>query len=242
LAKYNRLEDDYKHERIGHAGMKSHLPLAGLIFYMTVVGCVVSGGTATGRDDSLDDPNVCRIDRREAQRLYSIMTPLLGATDRPKSPKEVKIGVIDTPDINAANAGGGVFYVTSGLLQKASDDQLRGVLAHEIAHEDLGHVAKLELLGTGVNLGVVLLEQLFPGSSALTPIAGNLITRGYSRSEEFAADRHGVEILRRAGYSKQVMIDALDWISRTGGGTGGGGFLSTHPATAERIQELRRMA
>jgi predicted Zn-dependent protease len=75
----------------------------------------------------------------------------------------------------------------------------------------------------------------------LTPIAGNLITRGYSRSEEFAADRHGVEILRRAGYSKQVMIDALDWISRTGGGTGGGGFLSTHPATAERIQELRRM-
>jgi predicted Zn-dependent protease len=103
-------------------------------------------------------------------------------------------------------------------------------------------VAKLELLGTGVNLGVVLLEQLFPGSSALTPIAGNLITRGYSRSEEFAADRHGVEILRRAGYSKQVMIDALDWISRTGGSTGGGGFLSTHPATAERIQELRRMA
>jgi predicted Zn-dependent protease len=103
-------------------------------------------------------------------------------------------------------------------------------------------VAKLELLGTGVNLGVVLLEHLFPGSSALTPIAGNLITRGYSRSEEFAADRHGVEILRRAGYSKQVMIDALDWISRTGGGTGGGGFLSTHPATAERIQELRRMA
>lgn len=147
--------------------MKS-LALTGLIFYLAVVGCVVSGGTATGRDDALDDsPNVRRIDRHEAQRLYSIMAPLLAAMDRPKSPKEVQIGVMDTPEINAANAGGGVFYVTSGLLAKASDEQLRGVLAHEIAHEDLGHVAKLELLGTGVSLGVVLLEQLFPGSSAL---------------------------------------------------------------------------
>jgi Zn-dependent protease with chaperone function len=170
------------------------------------------------------------------------MAPLLAAMDRPLNPKEVQIGVMDTPDINAANAGGGVFYVTRGLLEKASDEQLRGVLAHEIAHEDLGHVAKLELLGTGVSLGVVLLEHLFPGSSALTPIAGNLITRGYSRSEEFAADRHGVEILRRAGYSKETLIDALNWISRTSGGSGGGGFLSTHPATADRIQELQRMA
>jgi predicted Zn-dependent protease len=106
----------------------------------------------------------------------------------------------------------------------------------------LGHVAKLEMLGTGVNVGVVLLEQLIPGSSALTPIAGSLITRGYSRSEEFAADRHGVELLRRAGYPKTVMINALTWISRIPGGGSGGGFLSTHPATADRIQELQKMA
>jgi beta-barrel assembly-enhancing protease len=126
-------------------------------------------------------------------------------------------------------------------LSKATDEQLRGVLAHEIAHDDLGHVAKLEMLGTGVNFGVVLPEQLIPGSSALTPIAGSLITRGYSRSEEFAADRHGVELLRRAGYPKEVMLNALNWISRTPGGASGGGFLSTHPATADRIQELQRM-
>jgi len=222
--------------------MKSRLPLTGLLLYLAIVGCVVSGGTAVGRDDALDDPNIHRIDHRDAQRLYSIMAPLLRAMDRPLNPKEVQIGVMDTPDINAANAGGGVFYVTRGLLAKASDEQLRGVLAHEIAHEDLGHVAKLELLGTGVSLGVVLLEHLFPGSSALSPIAGNLITRGYSRSEEFAADRHGVEILRRAGYSKQTLIEALNWISRTSGGSGGGGFLSTHPATTDRIRELQRLA
>ena len=222
--------------------MRTLLPIAGSLVCLTIAGCVVSESNPTRRDDPPQQPNVRRVDQREAQRLYAIMTPLLRVMDQPKSPREVRIGIMDTPEINAANAGGGEFYVTTGLLAKASDEQLRGVLAHEIAHDDLGHVAKLEMLGTGVNLGVVLLEQLIPGSSALTPIAGSLITRGYSRSEEFAADRHGVELLRRAGYPKAVMINALTWISRTPGGGSGGGFLSTHPATADRIQELQKTA
>jgi len=222
--------------------MRSLLPLVGSLLSLTIMGCVVSEDAPTRRDDTRQQPaNVRRIDPREGQRLYSIMTPLLRVMDHPKNPKEVQIGLMDTPEINAANAGGGVFYVTTGLLAKADDEALRGIMAHEIALDDLGHVAKLELLGTGVNLGVILLEQLIPGSSALTPIAGSLITRGYSRSEEFAADRHGVELLRRAGYPKQVMIDALTWVSRASGGASGGGFLSTHPATADRIQELQRM-
>jgi predicted Zn-dependent protease len=81
-----------------------------------------------------------------------------------------------------------------------------------------------------------------PGSSAVTPIAGNLIARGYSRSEEYAADRHGVTILKRAGYPKDVMIEALTWVARSSGGGGGGGFLSTHPATEARIEELKKLA
>jgi len=93
----------------------------------------------------------------------------------------------------------------------------------------------------GLGLGIVLLEQLLPGSRAVTPLAGNLIARGYSRSEEYAADRHGVTLLNRAGYSKDVLINALNWVSRSSAGSGGG-FLSTHPATDDRIEELRRLA
>jgi Zn-dependent protease with chaperone function len=72
-------------------------------------------------------------------------------------------------------------------------------------------VAKAQTLGTGLNIGVILLEQFIPGSSSVTPIAGVLIANSYSRSEELEADSHGVEILRRAGYSKEVMIDTLTW-------------------------------
>ena len=183
-----------------------------------------------------------RADPKQAERLQRVMAPLLRAMNDPRRLSEVRVSIVDDPDINAASGGNGEFYVTTGLLKKANEEHLRGVLAHEIAHDDLGHVASAQILGTGLNLGVILLEQFIPGSSAVTPIAGALIANSYSRSEELEADRHGVEILRRAGYSKEVMINTLTWLMRTSGGDSGGGFLSTHPATEDRIDALRKLA
>jgi predicted Zn-dependent protease len=168
------------------------------------------------------------------------MIPLLDAMDHRCRREEVQIAVSSDNEINAANAGNCQFLVTAGLLRRANDEQLRGVMAHEIAHQDLGHVAKAQILGAGLNVGAALLQQLIPASGALIPIAGTFIARGYGRKEEYAADRHAVDILRRAGYSKDTMIDALSWIRRVSG-TGGGGFLSTHPALDDRIAELQRL-
>jgi len=181
-----------------------------------------------------------RVDPYDAERLRRVMIPLLRAMDRPCQVDRVRIGLINQNEINAANAGNCEFYVTMGLLHRASDDQLRGVLAHEIAHEDLGHVAKAQVLGAGLNIGAALLQQLFPAAGILAPVAGELVARGYGRTEEFAADRHGVEILRRAGYTKETMVDALTWVRRVGG-SGGGGFLSTHPGLDDRIATIERM-
>jgi predicted Zn-dependent protease len=212
----------------------SAIVAAGIVA-VQMYGCTVSSQPGTPQA-----PDIRQVSPRQAERIYRIMTPLLAAMNHPKNPKQVYIGIIDEPQVNAANAGGGQYYITTGLLQKASDEQLRGILAHEVAHDDLGHVAKLQTLGTGLGVGIVLLEKLLPGSSAVTPLAGNLIARGYSRTEEYAADRHGVTLLNRAGYSKDVLINA-SWVSRASG-AGGGGFLSTHPATDNRIEELRRLA
>jgi predicted Zn-dependent protease len=175
----------------------------------------------------------------DTERLRQVMTPLLDAMDHPCRANAVRMGIMNNNEINAANAGNCEFYVTSGLLRRASDDQLRGVLAHEIAHEDLGHVAKAQVLGAGLNIGMILLEQFFPGSSAFTPIAGTLIAQGYSRQEEYAADRHGMEILQRAGYPPETMERTLEWLLGQEG-RGGGGFLSSHPATEDRIAALKR--
>jgi predicted Zn-dependent protease len=215
------------------------------IFYATasvlLLLCAGCGAVQVGSQASVPaKADIRRVAPHEAERLYSIMVPLLRHMDNPREPNEVRIGIIDDAQINAANAGGGNFYVTRGLLEKASNEQLRGIMAHEVAHEDLGHVADMQVLGAGLSLGVYLLDQLLPGSGAVTPIAGSLIARGYSRKEEYAADRQGVEILRRAGYSPDTLISALSWVERQSGGGGGGGFLSTHPATEDRIAELKK--
>jgi predicted Zn-dependent protease len=169
------------------------------------------------------------------------MTPLIQAMNKPMPLNEVKITLIDDQQINAGNAGGGKFIVTMGLLQKANDDQLRGVLAHEIAHADLGHVAKAQALGTGLNIGTIVLNQIIPGSGLITPIIADLgVMKPYSRTEEYQADAHGVEILNKAGFpGKQIMAGTLTWLLQTEGPSGG--FFATHPGTQDRIQRVQSM-
>lgn len=182
-----------------------------------------------------------KVDPAQAERLKRVMVPLLQVMNHPIPLNEVKVGIMDDPHINAANAGGGEFFVTTGLLQKANDDQLRAVLAHETAHADLGHVAKLQRLGLGLNIGAILLDQIIPGSGAITPIAGQLIANKYTQKEEYQADAHGVDLLRRAGFDgKTMMADTLSWLMQTEGGSSGG-FFATHPATGDRIQAVRNM-
>jgi Zn-dependent protease with chaperone function len=181
------------------------------------------------------------VDPVQVERLKKAMIPLLQAMDKPKPSSQVKVGIIDDPSINAANAGNGEFYVTTGLLQKANDDQLLAIMAHEVAHDDLGHVAKAQALGTGIGIGAVILDQIIPGAGRVAPIAGALIQRKYSRTEEYEADRHGVELLKRVGRNKDVMISTLTWLMSTEGEGSGGGFFSTHPETGDRIEVLRKL-
>ena len=217
---------------------------------MTVAGCAAptsSGGSASpttrGPEDGARRPSAStrKVDPAEAERLQRIMVPLIRAMNNPLPLNKVKVGIMDDSAINAANAGGGQFFVTTGLLQKANDEQLMGVLAHEVAHDDLRHVAKAQTLGAGLNIGMIILDQIIPGSGALTPIAGELVARGYSRREEYAADAHGVELLKRAGQSPDIMERTLAWLMQTSGGGGKGGFFSTHPGTGERIEALRKI-
>jgi predicted Zn-dependent protease len=221
--------------------IRAHRMTALLLFLLTA-GCAGIGGAPPGEPPQTGgtQPASRPLDAQQAERLRRIMVPLVGAMDQPRPLNQVRVGIMDDPHVNAASAGGGEFYVTTGLLQKANDDQLRGVLAHELAHDDLGHVAKAQALGAGLGIGMIILDQIFPGSGRITPVAGALITRGYSRQEEYEADRHAVDILRRAGYSKDVMINTLTWLMRTEGSSGGG-FLATHPGTQERIDALKKL-
>jgi Zn-dependent protease with chaperone function len=207
--------------------------------------CVAIGPASSRRTPRQDYPSSPssssgRVDPYIVERLQRVMVPLFRGMDHPCRVDQVRVGIMNQNEINAANAGNCEFYVTMGLLRRANDDQLRGVLAHELAHEDLGHVAKAQVVGAGLNIRAAGLQQLFPGAGALAPIAGELVARGFSRNEEFAADRHALDILRRSGNSTDDLLDALTWLRRSAGG-GGGGFLSTHPGIDERIATIQRL-
>jgi Zn-dependent protease with chaperone function len=169
------------------------------------------------------------------------MVPLLRAANKPRPLDRVGVAIVDDADINAANAGGGRFYVTRGLLAKANDEQLQAVLAHEVAHDDLGHVAKAQTLAAGVGIGAAILEEIFPGTGQIAPVAGTLITRAYGRSEELAADRHGAELLQRVGAPPGALERTLLWLRTVSGDGSGGGFFATHPGLDQRIEALRKL-
>jgi putative metalloprotease len=217
------------------------LALTGLLVAGCALGPVSDGSGSPQPQPSGSSSGVAleRITEQDAARLRAIIVPLAKASDHP--PSRVAVGVLADKSINAANAGNGEFYVTRGLLNRANDEQLRAVLAHEMAHNDLGHVAKAQRVQTGVAVGSAIIEQVFPNAAAVTPIAGALITRKYSRNEELEADKHGVVLLRRVGSSKEAMVNTLTWLASTEGGGEGGGWFATHPGTNDRIQALRQM-
>ena len=210
--------------------------------------CVAVGPAPTSRRAPREDypppvPSTSsrRLDTYEVERLRRVMVPLFRGMNQPCRVDQSRVGIINQDEINAANAGNCEFYVTVGLLRRANDDQLRGVLAHELAHQDLGHVAKAQVVGAGLGALSAGLQGLFPGAGALAPIAGELLARGYSRNEEYAADRHAVDILQRTGRSKDDLVESLTFIRRVSGSGGGGGFLSTHPALDDRIATIQRL-
>ena len=90
-------------------------------------------------------------------------------------------------------------------------------------------------------LSAAILNQIFPGSGVIAPLAGQRVAQKYSRNEEYAADRHGAELLVRAGYPKQMMIDTLTWLMQTSG-SDSGGFFATHPGTEDRIAALKKVS
>ena len=197
-----------------------------------------SGEPTAGRRPT---PSTRHLEPRQADRIQMVMTPLIQHMNHPLPMNQVRMVILEDPQINAANAGGGEFYITTGLLERATDDQLRGVLAHEVAHADLGHVAKAQALGTGLNIGMIILDQIIPGTGLITPLVADLgVTKPFSRKEEYEADAHGVDILQRAGYAgKQVMDNTLTWLLQTSGPSGG--FFATHPGTEDRVQRVRNL-
>ncbi len=159
--------------------------------------------------------------------------------------------VLDTEEINAFAVPGGFIYVTRGMLDYvASDDELAGVIGHEIAHVARRHSAqKIEAITLAIAAGKYLaqrnpdLSKIYERESA--QIAGQvtavLLAQGWSRKQEFAADAYGARYMSGANYRARAIIELFSRLDSdfTSGKPGPAArLLSSHPPFNRRIEKL----
>ncbi|WP_287128146.1 M48 family metallopeptidase [Candidatus Cyanaurora vandensis] len=173
-------------------------------------------------------------DRQSRNKVNQIGQRLARVSPRPDLP--FTFTVVQDREVNAFATLGGYVYVTTGLLQVANtQDQLAGVLSHEITHITDRHLLdqmQQRAIAQGLASAVGLNENTLVGLG--TNLALNL---PQSREDEFEADTGGINLMRRAGYNPQGMVTFLTKLLRSSSSPS---FLSTHPATQERIQALNR--
>ncbi|MEX2123105.1 MAG: M48 family metalloprotease [Woeseia sp.] len=166
--------------------------------------------------------------------------------------------VVNDPNINAFALPGGFIGVHTGLLEATrSEDELAGVLAHEIAHVTQRHIARAvhanqrqSILSTAIMLGAILAGaaggsgDAMQGAIAVAQGSAAQQQINFTRSNEYEADRVGIAALADAGFDPQGMASFFEVISRDTRPVESRipEFLQTHPVSSARIAEARGRA
>jgi predicted Zn-dependent protease len=164
-----------------------------------------------------------------------------------------KFFIISDKRINAFSAPGGHIYITTALMNLATDPELAAVLAHEIGHVVARHsLVSLEQAQAvdslasvvGSVAGIVGAGDL--GKLAATLVASPLVM-AHNREQEREADYLGANLMAKAGYDSQAMVTILRKMQQVDRSDSSllGSFFSDHPDTEERIAnteyEVRRI-
>ncbi|HUH65057.1 MAG TPA: M48 family metallopeptidase [Syntrophales bacterium] len=170
--------------------------------------------------------------------------PLLVSAGR--SPANCQVFFIESTKINAMSLGGCKFGFTMGLVNTGDERLIRGVAAHEIGHEVLGHADKRKTAIAAEQLTRTALSFI-PGLGGLiasnaVAVTGMLALPAYSRSQETDADSKAVEILSKAGDPDPAgtMAYSFRFLLKSSGATGGG-LLDSHPNTRERLEAMLKL-
>lgn len=182
------------------------------------------------------------------QTLRRIAAAVVGAIDPPKpEPWEYSFDVIDSKEVNAfALPGGPVFFYT-GLLDKLkTEDQVAGILAHELTHVRKEHWASAYADEQRRQLGLTAILIFLRPNRTLTDVLSitNDVVLGlpYSRRHETESDSIGVDLMVRAGYNPAGLADAFRTLQELSKGSKPPEMFSTHPDDKNRIKRIEDRA
>lgn len=148
----------------------------------------------------------------------------------------------DPRTVNAFALPGGQVFITEALFsQLESEDQLAGVLGHEIGHVVARHsaerIAKQELT-QGLTGAAVVASGDYNTAQAAAMIA-NIVNMSYGRDQELQSDDLGIRFMMEAGYDPTEMIGVMDILERAAGPNRQAEFFSTHPNPDNRRERIR---
>ncbi|MRS65624.1 M48 family metalloprotease [Larkinella terrae] len=186
-------------------------------------------------------------DEKVQQSVKRVGEKIVNSTSVKTSPYKFDFHVLaDNKTVNAFAVPGGQVFITAALLDKLkSEDQLAGVLGHEITHVVGRHsaeqIAQQQLTqGLAGAAAVATEDPNSPGrSSAIAAYVANLIGLKYGREDEIESDQLGVRWMIESGYKPEAMIEVMEILKAAGGPNRPSEFMSSHPDPDNRIERIK---
>ncbi len=171
------------------------------------------------------------------------------------TPEQVRIILVQSPDVNAFVAGGPNIFIYTGLIQKSENPgEVVGVIAHELGHIAGGHLVRTRavadnasfeaMLATVLGIGVAVLSGDGGAAAAGTAIgqsAGLNRFLSHSRVQESSSDQAAMKFLETAQINPTGLVSFLNKLSSEEllDVSQQSAYMRTHPITSDRIEALK---
>jgi len=153
----------------------------------------------------------------------------------------------DTQTVNAFALPGGQIFITEALFRRLkSEDQLAGVLGHEMGHVVGRHsneqMANSRLWGgLAQGLGVLLSDGQSNSGAQIANMVAQWRVMKFSRDDESESDALGVRFMIQAGYNPEALIGVMEILAQVSGAANSSDFMSSHPSPANRMERIREV-
>jgi predicted Zn-dependent protease len=187
-------------------------------------------------------------DREKIDYIHCVATAIVDVLPPEYRNLPWDMAIFEADAVNAFAMPGGKIGVMTGILKAADNqDRLAAVLGHEVAHVTQNHAAERASRAKPSQLGVQVAAILLGGGhSGATYTAYEALSAGaafgimlpFSRGQETEADVVGLEYMARAGFDPRESVALWQNMEKATGGNAPAEFMSTHPASSTRIDNL----
>lgn len=150
----------------------------------------------------------------------------------------------DERTVNAFALPGGQCFITAALFQQLNEDQLAGVIGHEIGHVIERHGAE-RMAKSGFIQGIIQSVMIGSGGdhsiAQIANVVGNYANMKYGRDQELESDKWGVQLMLDAGYNPEALLGVMDILEESSGGSRTPEWQSSHPSPDNRRENIRNL-